>query len=319
MPCYKPLTGYRSDVENFNTGKRGIVFKQEHAQWPLNEVTIPCGSCIGCRFERSRQWALRCVHEASLHDEKCFLTLTYDPEHLPKNNSLNKRHFQLFMKRLRKHYADKKIGYYMCGEYGEQNTRPHYHACIFGMEFEDKIFHSTTKNGDKLYKSTILSKIWHSHDRKTREPVSGGFCTIGELNFKTAAYTARYIMKKINGKKADEHYRYTNEKTGEQFQLEPEYTSMSLKPAIGKNWYLKFKTDVYPTDEVIIKGISMQPPTYYDKLLEKEEPHLHEIIKHERLLNAKKYSKDNTPERLHVKHKVKQAQANLLSRTLEEI
>lgn len=310
MPCYFPLTGYRSDVENFKTGKRGLVFKQEHAQWPLTEVTIPCGSCIGCRFERSRQWALRCVHEASLHDENCFITLTYDPQHLPADHSLNKSHFQKFMKRLRKHFTGTPIRFYHCGEYGEKNNRPHYHACIFGMDFPDKVFKETTKEGNKLYMSPLLTKLWGKGDIKQQ--------TVGELNFQTAAYTARYIMKKINGDKAEEHYRYTDETTGEQHQIIPEYTTMSRRPGIASNWYKKYKTDVYPSDEVIIKGIPMQPPTYYDNLLEKEEPHLHEIIKHERLLNAKKYTKDNTPERLHVKHKVKQAQANLLNRTLEE-
>ena len=62
----------------------------------------------------------------------------------------------------------------------------------------------------------------------------------------------------------------------------------------------------------------MQPPKYYDSILEKENPFLYDDIKHDRLLNAQKYQHDNTPERLHVKHKVKQAQAKLLSRTLEE-
>jgi len=337
MPCYSPLIGYRSK-ELTARNKRKIVFNLKYAQ-DDTEVTIPCGQCIGCRFEKSRQWALRCVHEASLHEENCFITLTYSPETLPANHSLDKQHFQKFMKRLRKHYVPTNpwpsenpetqehkdwqfkhgIRFYQCGEYGEQNNRPHYHACLFNFDFPDKKLYKTTKNGDKLYTSAKLEEIWSSTDDKTNKPITGGFCTIGELNFKTAAYTARYIMKKINGKQADEHYRYDDPVTGEQHIIIPEYTTMSRRPGVANKWYENYKTDVYPSDEVIIKGIPMQPPKYYDSILEKENPFLYDDIKHDRLTNAEKYSADNTPERLHVKHKVKQAQANLLNRTLEEI
>jgi len=308
MPCYSPLIGYRSK-ELTARNKRKIVFNLKYAK-DDSEVTIPCGSCIGCRFEKSRQWALRCVHEASLHDENCFITLTYSQEHLPADHSLDKTHFQKFMKRLRKHFTGTTIRFYHCGEYGEKNNRPHYHACIFGLDFPDKTFYKTTKDGNKLYLSETLTKIWGKGDKRQQ--------TIGELNFKTAAYTARYIMKKINGKDADVHYRHTDELTGEQNQIIPEYTTMSRRPGIAANWYQNFKTDVYPSDEVIIKGIPMQPPKYYDSILEKENPFLYDDIKHDRLINAEKYAADNTPERLHVKHKVKQAQANLLQRTYEQ-
>jgi hypothetical protein len=309
MPCYSPLIGYRSK-ELTAKNKRKIVFNIKYAQ-DDTEVIIPCGQCIGCRFEKSRQWALRCVHEASLHEENCFITLTYSPKHLPVDHSLDKTHFQKFMKRLRKHFTGTTIRFYHCGEYGEKNNRPHYHACLFGLDFPDKELHTTTKNGDKLYRSKTLTKIWGKGEENQQ--------LIGELNFKTAAYTARYIMKKINGEQADEHYRRIDEDTGEQFQIKPEYTTMSRRPGIAYDWYKNYKTDVYPSDEVIIKGIPMQPPKYYDSILEKENPFLYDDIKHDRLINGEKYADDNTPERLHVKYKVKQAQANLLSRTYEEL
>ena len=306
--CYFPLIGYRSK-ELTARNKRKIVFNLKYAL-DDSELSIPCGKCIGCRFEKSRQWALRCVHEASLHEENCFITLTYSPEHLPANHSLDKSHFQKFMKRLRKHFTGTTIRFYHCGEYGEKNNRPHYHACIFGMDFPDKVFQETTKNGDKLYRSPLLTKLWGKGEEQAQ--------LIGELTFQTAAYTARYIMKKINGKDADEHYRHTDELTGEQHQIIPEYTTMSRRPGIAHDWYKNFKSDVYPSDQVIIKGIPMQPPKYYDSILEKENPFLYDDIKHDRLINGEKYSDDNTPERLHVKHTVKQAQAKLLSRTYEQ-
>lgn len=309
MPCYFPLVGYRSrDLTSNN--KRKIVFNIKYAL-DDSEITVPCGSCIGCRFERSRQWALRCVHEASLHEENCFITLTYSPDHLPLDHSLDKSHFQKFMKRLRKRFSGTTIRFFHCGEYGELNGRPHYHACIFGFDFPDKVLHTTTRVGDKLYRSKILTKIWGKGDENQQ--------LIGELNFKTAAYTARYIMKKITGDKADEHYRYVDEKTGEVFNIQPEYTTMSRRPGIARDWYEKYKSDVYPSDKVIMNGVSMYPPKFYDSLLEKDNPFLYDDIKFDRLLNVEKYSDDNTPQRLHVKFKVKQAAVKLLSRNYEEL
>ena len=151
---------------------------------------VPCGQCIGCRLERSRQWAIRCVHEASLHTDNCFITLTYSPDCLPSDGSLNHDDFQKFFKRLRKHIAPKKIRYYMCGEYGEDLQqpsklgRPHFHACLFGLDFDDKQLY-IVRDDVKLYTSATLEKIWGK-----------GFVTIGDVTFESAAYVARYIAKK---------------------------------------------------------------------------------------------------------------------------
>lgn len=91
-------------------GKRAITFKREQA---LNgqEIQLPCGQCIGCRLEHSRQWAMRMMHEASLHEENCFLTLTYDEENIPPDHSLKVEHFQKFMKRLRRRHEKKKYAF----------------------------------------------------------------------------------------------------------------------------------------------------------------------------------------------------------------
>ena len=149
MPCYRPITGYRGPV-NPSTGRRPLVFNRREAWAPARaidrdvSVTIPCGRCIGCRLERSRQWAMRCVHEASLYEQNCFITLTYNEESLPKNRSLVKKHFQDFIRSLRDQLRylnelhdlkrgfceypqkDARIRYFHCGEYGEENGRPHY-------------------------------------------------------------------------------------------------------------------------------------------------------------------------------------------------
>ena len=105
MACFHPLKAFR-------TADGEIIFNS-HRRDTVADLTLPCGQCVGCRLERSRQWAIRCVHEASLHQDNCFITLTYAPEHLPSDNSLHYRDFQLFMKRLRKRFPDLKIRFYM--------------------------------------------------------------------------------------------------------------------------------------------------------------------------------------------------------------
>lgn len=131
MTCYHPIQGYRSKMgRNKATGLWPVVFNLNDGYGDL-PVQIPCGRCIGCRLEHSRQWAIRCVHEASLHEENTFLTLTYNNEYVDPNFSLNKTDITNFLKRLRKN-TGRKIRYFQCGEYGEQFHRPHHHVLLFG-------------------------------------------------------------------------------------------------------------------------------------------------------------------------------------------
>lgn len=267
-------------------------------------VTVPCGQCTGCRLERSRQWAMRCVHEAQLHEEKCFITLTYDNEHLPHGGTLVKRHFQLFMKRLRRELGG-GIRYFHCGEYGERDKRPHYHALIFGTCFPDKRFHTRNAQGQTLYTSLVLQSLW-----------GHGFCTIGEFTFETAAYCARYILKKVTGKPAAEHYRSVNLDTGELVDRLPEYVSMSLKPAIGAEWFRKFQCDVYPDDFVVLRGKKLPVPRYYDSLLGRINEPLLKKLKVGRIVNGKLNAANNTHDRLQVRAEVLDARLNLNKRKL---
>ncbi len=197
-------------------------------------IQLPCGQCSGCRLERSRSWAVRCVHEASLHDENCFITLTFNNHYLDPIGSLDKRTFQLFMKRLRKEIAPGKVRFFHCGEYGSKMKRPHHHACLFGFDFPDKWLFDT-REGVDLYRSPMLERLWPF-----------GFSTIGEVTFESAAYVARYISKKINGELAPAHYARVDHKTGEMFSILPEYITMSLRPGIAGAWFDKFEGDVFP-------------------------------------------------------------------------
>lgn len=269
-------------------------------------MTVPCGRCIGCRLERSRQWAIRMMHESVMHEANSFLTLTYDDEHLPVDGSLVRPHFQDFMKRLRSHLAPHRVRYYMCGEYGDQTHRPHYHAVLFGHDFlSDRVFYSGEAE-KRLYISPKLNELW-----------GHGFCTIGEVTFESAAYVARYVMKKVTGEKAAEHYEVCNPETGLITQVEPEYSTMSLKPGIGQAWYDRYRDEVFPNDYVIIRGRKMRPPRYYDTLYERSSKSALEGVKQSRRVKGKAYAHDNTTDRLRAKEAVKRAQLGTLRRRVQ--
>ncbi|AXQ66003.1 MAG: replication initiator protein [Microviridae sp.] len=304
MTCYHPLVGYRSRAGRNPNGRWPLVFNTSEGYIDL-PVTMKCGKCIGCRLAHSKEWAVRCVHEASLHTNNCFVTLTYRDEALPEYGSLNKRHFVLFMKSLRKKFGA-GIRFFHCGEYGEKLRRPHHHACIFNHQFEDKKLW-TVRRGVKLYRSPSLEKIWKH-----------GYSSIGDVNFQTAAYCARYIMKKINGPLALEHYNTFDKTTGEIFkELVPEYITMSRCPGIAKEWFKKWSSDVYPSDMVkLFNQVPCKPPRYYDNLYDIENPVQMKIIKQRRL---KKFnSENNTSQRLKARKTVLQLKTKSLKRSYEQ-
>lgn len=291
MDCFE-------SIDRKLNGKKNIVFKRPMDEHLYKSIKLPCRQCTGCKLEYSRQWAIRCNHEADLHKDKTFITLTYSAENLPEDGSLNKTHFKLFMKRLRKKFPLKKIRFFHCGEYGENFGRPHYHAIIFGLEFPDKTEYKK-HNEQQYYISEILNKIWGK-----------GQCIIGQVTFESAAYVARYILKKINGEAAEKHYFNHNQidySTGEVLLMQKEYATMSLKPGIGNAWLKKYTSDVYPSDEVIINGRQVKPPKYYDGLYELTEPEKFEIIKSQRVTAAKKQKNNNTKERLAVRETICEA------------
>lgn len=295
MTCYHPLEAWRVDGEiTFNSAKRGLG----------KPLKLPCGQCIGCRLERSRQWAIRCMHEASLYENNCFITLTYSDAHLPVGGTLVLDHFQDFMKRLRKKYGP-NIRFYHCGEYGEKTGRPHYHACLFNFDFPDKQLW-TNRNGLPVYRSKSLEKLWPF-----------GISEIGTVTFESAAYVARYIMKKVNGKKADDHYDRFDPNTGEIFRLKPEYTTMSRRPGIGSAWFDKYHADVYPHDRVVVRGREMRPPKFYDTRFEILDPETFEEVKNNREEKAKLWVDNQTEERLNVREKVQQLALKRLPRNLD--
>ena len=288
MACFHPITGYRSESVNPGSGKRSIVFDRRKASYGgvVGEPQIACGQCIGCRLERSRQWAIRCVHEAQLHERNCFITLTYDNDHLPSGGTLVKKHFQDFMKSLR-HKVSDRIRYFHCGEYGEKFGRPHYHAIMFGFDFPDKRLWRIS-GGEKLYVSEMLSETWGK-----------GHCSVGSVSFDSAAYVARYCVKKITGSEAESHY---------QGRL-PEYTTMSRRPGIGKGWFDKYSGDAFPSDSILIRGKEMKVPRYYDRVFEIENPE--EFAKVKELRKATARVLKDGPENSYERRMVREEHARL--------
>lgn len=258
MTCTRPINAYQSGSGKvFFTPFVGAKF-----------IQLPCGQCVGCRLARSREWAVRCVHEAYMYEDNCFITLTYSDESLPHTSdglpTLFRKDITLFLKRLRKRF-NHKIRYFGCGEYGDKLFRPHYHLILFNHDFKDKRLYKTGKF--PLFNSDVLRELWpHGHS------------VIASFSFESAAYTARYCVKKINGKQADSHY---------DGRL-PEFSVMSLKPGLGSDFFFKFYHDIVDHDKVISRGgRSHQPPRYYDKLLSGCDVELLEANKAKRVERAK--------------------------------
>lgn len=314
MTCYYPLSAVRESTPG-QSGKYSLSFSKAaiNAQ-PDSVIKVPCGKCIGCNLEYARQWAVRCYHEASLYERNCFITLTFDDAHLPANMSLDKRDFQLFMKRLRKEYVGFQpvvvdgvvtypIRYFHCGEYGELLGRPHYHACLFNFDFSDKVLHTITGRGDRLYTSVALSRLWPF-----------GFNLIGDVTFESAAYVARYVSKKVANKDSLERFTFVDSSTGEMIEREPEYTTMSRRPGIGKGWFDKYMSDIYPSDFLVVKGFKNKPPRFYDFQYEAISADALLATKLRRRQEAIKRADDSTPARLKVRETVKLARISILKR-----
>lgn len=251
MPCTRPLFARKKVAGGIQ------VLPRHYGDSAVSKYggafPIPCGQCMDCRVFKARQWATRIMHESSMHERSSFVTLTYSDAHVPLDGSLVLRDLSDFMRTLRdrvNYYRGTKIRFYGCGEYGELNLRPHYHACIFGFDFPER-----DKSRESL--SSLCDDLW-----------AKGRTHVGSLTPESAMYVAGYVTKKLTGPRAEE---YAN--------LSHEAARMSLKPGIGIPWLQKWLSDVYPSDSVIVNGREQRPPRAYDRYLEKHHPDLFEKIK----------------------------------------
>lgn len=269
ISCTSPLhcftIGYDKDGKPIKE-ITSSAFTEYKGSYKFQEV--PCGRCLACRLARSRDWANRCMLELQYHDDAHFLTLTYDDDHIPKEEWITsdgevvetavlvKRDLQLFLKRLRKKFPQANIRYYACGEYGSQTMRPHYHMILYGLHLDDLKFYKNTKLGYNLYNSETLDRVWKN-----------GYVVVGAVSWDTCAYTARYIVKKRLGPDAATWYK--------QHHLEPEFVIMSLKPAIGRRYYDDNVNTIFdsnymylPTDDGCRQ---ITPPLYFRRLKQESD------------------------------------------------
>ncbi len=192
------------------------------------------------------------MHESRMHEHSAFVTLTLTDKDLNENRELCPKDFSGFVKRLRK-TQKRKISYFGCGEYGEITQRPHYHAAIFGVEFQDR----------DIGFDTSRSTVWRS---KTLDDAWGrGICEGGTLTMASASYVAGYVRKKVRERDRVRAVPFGKNK-GE--LMAPEFARMSLNPAVGRRWIERWWRDVYPRDFVVVDGVEAKPPRYYDRWMD---------------------------------------------------
>lgn len=258
---------------------------------------LPCGKCEGCLLERSRQWAVRCMHEASLHEANSFITLTYSDEHVPVGGTLDREAMPLFFKRLRK---KARVRYFQCGEYGSLTRRPHYHALVFGFGFPDRA-QWAERRGLPVWRSELLERLWPF-----------GLSELSDVTFESAAYVARYCVKKLA---RAERERVALD-TGELYEIEPEYATMSRSPGLGRGWIDKFQGDVFPSDEVVSRGAVMKPPRYYVDVVEAKDPEVVSEVRRKRFLLGLGRMQENGPLRLPAREVCARSRLNSFKREL---
>lgn len=254
MACFHPRRAWRvgdtSHVQFFWSPKAGA------------ELLLPCGECVGCLNSRAQEWATRCHFEALSHPRNEFVTLTYDDKHLPPGGSLRYEDFQRFVRSLRD--SGRRLRYFGAGEYGTRFQRPHFHACLFGVGFDDRVLHSRSPAGERVYRSDELSSHWPH-----------GFAATGNVTLASAAYIARYILQK--GRRDDDRYRRVDSSTGEVFYVEPEFNFMSLKPGIGLNVWQRYGQAMRDNDNVVIEGSARPIPKYFLRVFARDAVNLPEL------------------------------------------
>lgn len=220
-----------------------VFIQDKHTGGILN---VPCGRCMACRIRRARMWSIRIVHESKAWPQSCFVTLTYDSAHLPKNLSLDKTDVQLFLKRLRKSLG-RSFRYFIGAEYGEHGLRPHYHAIFFGLGPADR---------------QPITDAWGK-----------GYVHLGTLTHDSANYVASYTLKKLSGPASAAYL-----KRG----VIPEFSLMSRRPGIGAHYAETNASFIKQTGFCIVKGNKAALPRFYqDKVFTDQDKALLQALRQE--------------------------------------
>lgn len=224
-------------------------------------IEVGCGHCLACGMKYTNEWSTRIILEASAHEHSYFVTLTYDDDHLPDDRKLRKRDVQLFIKRLRKMYPE-QVRYYVCGEYGGQTFRPHYHCALFGLNLDNDLdpFYRDN-NGVQMYKCPLLSDIWRN-----------GYITVAPFSEHCAPYICKYMNKiDYDMKRLDT------------------FTLMSLKPPIG---FLGLTPEISRTGVFYYRGGTYHIPRALIRSLERKNVPVDEI-KRKRRVYAELFPRTN--------------------------
>lgn len=301
MACYSPLVG----VWQYNEEKGKRELKVYPGYVNCNDailarkediIELPCGHCIGCRQAQSKEWSNRLFLESLYHDTCYFITLTYCDEYRPYvygtdtstgeanvfMSSLNKKHAQDFIKRLRYYHPDDRIRYYLAGEYGDATGLCHFHAIIFGLHLKyDLIPAGQSETGQKYYRSPDLEEAWKDpldrrYNIKARElgldPNLLGFTSCEPANYYTFKYVSNYVTKKLGVR------------PNEQYELEgrtPPFSLSSRKPGIGYQWYIDHPDSVFE-DKIVLPGpdgaLELGIPRYFRKKLREQDPDAADIL-----------------------------------------
>lgn len=284
--CFKPITLWPNPA-----GGRPLPYKPKGHSGA--SFKVPCRGCLGCRIAHEEEWSIRIMHECQMHEDNQYITLTYDEEHIPWDHGLHHSHWQTFMRRLRK-ATPEKLRFYMCGEYGDLHSRPHFHCIVNNLKLPDLI-HTGVSEGNKIYTSAIIADAWQRQ----------GNVYIGETVTRAVAlYVAGYMLKDSD-KQWKNNWEWPNKITGEMHARKKPYCQMSTHPGIGKPWLDKYFADVFPHDSVNVGGKEHPTPKYYRRILERVDPELHDALKEKRVAVtlSKQFRKEQRPKRLAVRAK----------------
>lgn len=311
MSCYHPLKAFvvgqkengKDDlvirpyaVTKIGLNKNGVwenyydetIFRSDnHSRIVSKFIEIPCNNCIGCRIDRSREWANRMMLELQDHDSAYFVTLTYNEEHVPTSfypdpetgealpvMTLKPKDPQDWLKRLRKAFPDDTIRFFLCGEYGGQTHRPHYHAIVYGLHLDDLVPAPGARD-NRYMTSASLQRTWSIKGVSGYEPL--GFVLIAPVSWQSCAYVARYVTKKLYGKEAEFY---------ETFNLCPEFTRMSRRPGIARKYYDRDPDcckDTFLHLSTPEGGVKFPPPKYFQRLYDVDEPEQSAELKAKRI------------------------------------
>jgi hypothetical protein len=196
---------------------------------------VGCRQCWRCKQNRVNDYVARCMAEASTSAHVCTITLTYAPRDDLADQVLHPRHFQLFMKLLRR--AGHVVRYLVAGEKGDLKGRTHFHALLFFTHVEPLAIGADVPSygaPDAPFclqvpnKANVHIREWpHGHVR---------------VDWSASEKSARYVCK----------YLLAENKNNAWF-------SLSKKPPLGAAWFAK-RADLAASLGVLPSSFEYIPP-----------------------------------------------------------